>query len=137
MIIYCDGIFDLFHAGHVTTFKYIKTQYPNYKLAVGVISDIDAQNYKKLPIINEEHRKIMIESCRYVDKVIERPPLILDKKFIDDHQIDIVVHSFYDSLDSDKQKEFFKIPIELGKFKEIPYSHVESTSSIINRAQKY
>ena len=39
MIIFCDGVFDLFHYGHVNHFKNIKDLYPDSYLIVGVLID--------------------------------------------------------------------------------------------------
>lgn len=137
MRIYCDGIFDLFHAGHVTTFKYIKNMEKNAQVIVGIISDSDAESYKRKPIISEQHRKIMIEGCKYVDEVIPNAPLIMNEEFINENSIDLVVHGFYDPSDAKKQAAFFELPSSLGKFKEIPYSYIESTSDIIRRTGKH
>lgn len=133
MKIYCDGIFDLFHAGHITTFKYIKNMDENVHLIVGLISDDVASSYKRRPIVNEVNRQIMLESCVYVDEVVPNAPLLITKDFMDLHSIDLVVHSFSNLDDSNKQMSFFKIPKELGQFKHIPYSDMESTSDIIKR----
>ena len=54
--IYVDGIYDLFHAGHVTTLKNIKYLKENVYLIVGVVNDKDATIYKREPIINEYNR---------------------------------------------------------------------------------
>ena len=137
MIIYCDGIFDMLHAGHITTFKYIKNMYDNVYLVVGVISDDDSEGYKRRPVICEQHRILMLESCKYVDKVIPNSPLYLTEDFINEHKIDLIVHGFYDKKDYNKQDVFFKLPKSLNKFKEIPYSYIESTTSIIKRAANY
>ena len=75
----------------------------------------------------------MLDSCIYVDKVIPNAPLIINKEFIIENNIDLVVHSYSDSNDEDKQDIFFKIPRELGKYKTIPYSTQESTTKIINK----
>jgi len=133
MRIYCDGVFDLFHVGHLESLKYIKNLYSDVTLIIGIISDKDTEMYKRKPIICESHRKEMILACRYVDLIIESAPLIITKKFMDQHQIDLVVHGFSNKQDSEDQKEFFKIPLKLGKFREIPYSSLESTTSIIER----
>ena len=81
MIIYVDGIFDLFHRGHLESFKYIKTKYPNCKLYVGVISDNDAKSYKRSPIIYEEDRTEIIRGIKYVDKVIFPAPFTLFDRY--------------------------------------------------------
>ena len=132
MRIYTDGIYDLFHAGHVETLKFIKNMDENVHLVTGLISDDDAKGYKRLPVINEKNRLIVLESCRYVDEIIPNAPLIITKEFIELHKIDLVVHGFPNTLDEDKQEVFFKASKDLGKFKLIPYSNLESTTDIIN-----
>jgi len=131
--IYVDGIYDLFHAGHVTTLKNIKNMKENVYLIVGVVNDKDATIYKREPVINEHNRYIMLESCKYVDKVITDTPLIINQDFIEKNNIDLVVHSFSNKNDENNQNDFFKIPIEMGKYETVEYSHIESTTSIINR----
>jgi len=54
--IYIDGIFDLFHRGHVEILRKAKNYRNNTTLIVGVISDSVATNYKREPIYNEEDR---------------------------------------------------------------------------------
>ena len=132
-IIYIDGIYDLFHAGHITTLKNIKNMREDVYLIVGLINDKDATNYKRIPIINENNRYLMLDSCKYVDKVIKNAPLFIDNNFINENNIDLVVHSFNNKNDENNQSEFFKIPIELGKYKTIEYSYIESTTDIINK----
>jgi choline-phosphate cytidylyltransferase len=131
--IYVDGIYDLFHAGHVTTLKYIKNMSSDVNLIVGIVNDKDATNYKRVPVINEDNRYIMLYSCKYVDNIITNAPLIITKEFMLENNIDLVVHGFNNPEDEDSQSEFFKVPIEMGKYKTIPYSYIESTSNIIKR----
>lgn len=65
---YTAGVFDLFHIVHVNMLKAAKSLCS--KLIVGVTSD-DLATYKnKKPIISFEDRKVVVESCRYVDAVI-------------------------------------------------------------------
>tara|TARA_Y100000590_G_scaffold125456_1_gene143486 strand:- start:4601 stop:5020 length:420 start_codon:yes stop_codon:yes gene_type:complete len=134
--IYVDGIYDLFHSGHVNTLKNIKSMRPNVNLIVGLINDKDATNYKREPVINENNRYIMLESCKYVDKVINNAPLIINQDFIEKNNIDLVVHSFNNKNDENNQNDFFKIPKEMGKYKTIEYSYIESTSGIIKRIKE-
>ena len=134
--IYVDGIYDLFHAGHVNTLKNIKNMRDNVNLIVGLINDKEATNYKRQPVINESNRYIMLDSCKYVDEVITDAPLIINKNFMDKHNIDLVVHSFSNKNDENNQNEFFKIPIEMGKYEIIEYSHIESTTGIIKRIKE-
>ena len=56
MIIYCDGIFDMFHYGHIEHLRKAKTLYDNVYLIVGIVNDKDAKGYKRQPIMNENIR---------------------------------------------------------------------------------
>ena len=132
--IYIDGIFDLFHMGHVLHLKDVKEldNKDNY-LIVGIISDKDAENYKRKPVYDENNRKILIESCKYVNEVMLNPPLIITEDFIKDNRIDLICHGFLDNNDIEKQKDFFEIPIKLNKFRTVKYHTGISTTDIINK----
>ena len=133
MIVYIDGIFDLFHRGHLESFKQIKDVYKDCFLIVGVVSDEDAMSYKREPIISFEDRCEIIKSIKYIDKVIEKSPLTVDIDFIKKHKIDLVVHGFASEEDEKKQEEFFKEITDLGLFEKIKYYDKTSTTSIINK----
>ena len=64
MIIYCDGIFDLFHKGHLDHLKKIHSHFVGQRvqLLVGIINDSVATKYKRPPIFNENKRLVMMES---------------------------------------------------------------------------
>lgn len=66
---YTTGVFDMFHIGHLNILRRAKEQCET--LIVGVTSDdLCYQRKHKLPIINERERMAIVESIRYVDKVI-------------------------------------------------------------------
>lgn len=66
---YTTGVFDLFHVGHLNILKRAKDMC-DY-LIVGVSTDELVQSYKnKTPFIPYDERFAIIESCRYVDKVV-------------------------------------------------------------------
>jgi choline-phosphate cytidylyltransferase len=132
--VYIDGVWDLFHSGHVNQLKYLKQLNDSKNiLIVGIINDKDAEKYKRKPIYNEKCRKIILESIKYVDKVIENAPLIITKDFIEKNKIDFVCHGFSNKDDMKKQEKFFKEAIELNKFLEVPYNYGISTTEIINK----
>ena len=133
MIIYIDGIFDLFHFGHVESFRKCKELDNNVFLIVGIVSDKDAKNYKREPIYCEKHRYVLVENCKYVDKVIKNCPLIINKEFIEKYLIDLVVHGFSNENDKNNQGEFFSYPKSINKFQEIEYCKDISTTDIINK----
>lgn len=122
-----DGIFDLFHEGHLDAIKQCNDL--GDCVIIGVINDIDAQNYKRLPIIKENMRCEMIKSCKYVNEIIFPAPLHVTNDFVNLHNIDIVVHAFADENDFQKQKHFFH-NINLHK---INYSSKINTTQIINK----
>jgi len=136
MIIYTDGIFDLFHRGHLEFLNNIKKKYNNSILIVGIVNDNDSETYKRKPIYNEEDRYLIIENLKCVDKIIKNAPLIIKEDFINKNNIDLIVHGFMNDNDINKQKEFFKIPINLNKFDSMPYYKLISTTNIINKIKK-
>ena len=129
--IYTDGVFDLFHRGHLECFKYIKNKYPRCQLIVGVISDKDAENYKRMPVINEEDRLEIIKGIKYVDDIIFPGPLIMTNEFLDENKINLVMHGFADEKDKEKQTEFFA-DIQ-DKFELMPYYKKSSTTKILEK----
>lgn len=133
MRVYIDGIFDLFHFGHLDSFRKCKELGDNIYLIVGIISDNVAENYKRLPIIKEKHRYEIIKHIKYVDEIIENSPLIIKKDFMEKYNIDLVVHGFNNPNDVNKQDEFFKYPKSINKFKEMEYCYDCSTTDIINK----
>lgn len=130
--VYMDGVFDLFHQGHLDS---IQSCADMGNVIIGVVSDKNAESYKRQPIICEKHRYNMIRSLTLVDKVVEDAPMFVTEDFIQEHKIDVVVHGFADKDDYDKQKDYFKIPIDLGIFKQIEYSVENNTTKIIKKIQ--
>lgn len=65
-----SGCFDVIHRGHIEYFKYAKSL-GDY-LIVGLNSDESIKQLKgpTRPINNEQDRKIILESIKYIDKVI-------------------------------------------------------------------
>jgi len=129
--VYMDGVFDLFHRGHIESIK--KCSKFGDEIIIGIISDQDALGYKRLPIINEKDRVEIIKYIKLVKEIIFPAPLIIKKKFILENKIDIVIHGFSNDNDYEKQKEFFKDPIEMGIFKRIKYYQPISTTDIIKK----
>ena len=88
--IYVDMVGDLFHAGHVSLLREARRH--GDWLVVGVLSDDTAASYKRRPIMTLAERVPVIESCRYVDEVIEDAPLQVTEEFLAEHGITTVVH---------------------------------------------
>lgn len=131
-IIYCDGIFDLFHHGHLQHIAKIHTLFDEHiTLLVGVISDKVATEYKRMPKWNEFQRVSVLNACKYVTEAFITDILIMNEAFLEKYNIDYVVHGFTEE-DKKKQSAFFEIPIRMGKFIEIDYHTGISTSQIIS-----
>ena len=122
-IVYVDGVFDLFHAGHLAFLRQVK-KLGNY-LLVGVVKDDDVESYKRLPVIKYENRLQMLEECRLVDKVIPAE-LLITKDFINRNNISVVAHG-----DDDEQVDFFRVPREMGIMKYVSYTKGISTTQLI------
>ena len=74
---YTTGVYDMFHIGHLNIIKRAKEQC-DY-LIVGVSTDeLVEQEKNKTPVIPYEERASIVESIRYVDKVV---PQVNKNKF--------------------------------------------------------
>jgi len=71
---YTTGAYDLFHIGHLNIFKNAK-KFCDY-LIVGVSTDELIKKYKnKATVIPFDERKAIVESIKYVDKVVAQTSL--------------------------------------------------------------
>ncbi len=129
--VYVDMVGDLFHYGHVKMLKQAKSM--GDELVVGINSDEDVASYKRVPYLTMQERIKSAKGCRYVDEVIGNAPLKVTKKFIEKHNIDLVIHG--DDWPIEMLNDYYKDAIELGKFKTVPYTKGVSTSDIIRRVQ--
>jgi len=69
-VIWTNGCFDVLHRGHIELFKYAKSL--GDKLIVGIDSDkkIKKEKGNSRPINTARDRKFMLESIKYIDKVL-------------------------------------------------------------------
>ena len=128
--VYCDAVGDLFHVGHLNLFEQARNH--GTILLVGVHSDKSVESYKRKPIYSEQDRYRIIKNCKLVDEVIEDAPLLITKEFINNHNIDIVVHGNDKSSHFDEQH---KVPLELGIMRYVNYTDGISTSEIIKKVK--
>ena len=126
--VYVDGVFDLFHPGHVAFLKRARAAGgAGARLLAGVITDEDAR-WKRAPVMAHAERLAMVRHCTEVDAVVERPPLVLTDAFLDAHRVDLVVHG-----DDAAQAGFFAAAIARGIMAYVPYERGISTSLLIER----
>lgn len=128
---YTDGVYDLFHIGHLNMIQTAKKQC-DY-LIVGVHGDDVVEEYKhRRPIINEEDRRRIVESVKGVDKaVINR---FRDKlKLWEIHHFDVVFIGD-DWKGTERWKNFERILGEKGvDVIYVPYTKGISTTELRNR----
>ena len=130
--VYVDGVFDLFHAGHIAFLEKAKEAGGlGAGLTVGVISDADAA-WKRRPFVGHADRVTMLRHCDVVDGVVEAPPLVITEAFLRERKIDFVVHG-----DDDRQERFFAVPLALGVMRYVGYTAGISTTDIARRVLQF
>jgi cytidyltransferase-like protein len=87
-VVYIDMVADLFHYGHIRFIKNCRKH--GDLLYVGVHNDEDVKSYKRIPFIHMNERIEVLESCKYIDKVISNAPLNIDADFILKNKINII-----------------------------------------------
>lgn len=131
--VYMDGVFDLFHIGHLEAIRQCSRM--GRRVVIGVTGDLDATGYKRQPIVPEEERCAIVKSLKEVDQVVCPCPLVVTQEFMNKLGIDLVVHGFANDADADRQREFFDFPMQTGRFQRISYYHGMSTTDRIKNIQ--
>lgn len=90
--IYADGVFDLFHIGHMRALQQAKMAFPDVHLVVGVTGNKETHKRKGLTVLSARERAESVRHCRWVDEVIEDCPWIVTADFLEKHKIDYVAH---------------------------------------------
>jgi glycerol-3-phosphate cytidylyltransferase-like family protein len=102
---------------------------------VGVHNDATVESYKRTPILSMSERIKVIESCKYIDKVIPDAPLNITQSYVDYHKIDIIY------IPTNRTTEEIQLmvpgPYAAGMVKKIPYTDTISTSIIIERIKAF
>ena len=68
-VVFTNGCFDILHRGHLELLQYCKSL---GMVIVGLNSDASVKRLKgnDRPVNNQNDRKFMLESCKYVDGVL-------------------------------------------------------------------
>ncbi|KAF2759458.1 hypothetical protein EJ05DRAFT_484411 [Pseudovirgaria hyperparasitica] len=92
--IYADGVFDLFHLGHMRVLQQAKTAFPEVHLIVGVTGDKETHRRKGLTVLSAKERAESVRHCKWVDEVVEDCPWVITDApgFLEKHKIDYVAH---------------------------------------------
>jgi cytidyltransferase-like protein len=133
--VYCCGVFDLCHLGHMKLFEKIKKSFDHpIWLIVGVHSDETVKSYKREPIINECFRIETVKLCKYVDEVLPGAELIVTKEFCIENQIDCVIIG--EEYKGTKDSIWYAGGIELSIHKYISRFEEISSSDIIKKIKE-
>ncbi len=127
--VYVDMVADLFHYGHVAFLK--KARALGDYLLVGICTDDVLVAYKRRPILTMEERIASVAGCRYVDEVLPNAPFLVDRAWIEHHDIHLVVHG--DDFTQEQLEYYYKVPLNMRIFRTVPYTRGISTSEIIRR----
>lgn len=133
--IYADGVFDLFHLGHMKQLEQAKKSFPNGQLVCGIPSDVETHKRKGLTVLTDQQRIETLQHCKWVDEVIPNAPWCVTPDFLKKHKIDYVAHDDlpYASTDSD---DIYKPIKEQGMFLTTQRTEGISTSDIITKIIK-
>mmetsp|Transcript_24301 Transcript_24301/g.45243 ORF Transcript_24301/g.45243 Transcript_24301/m.45243 type:complete len:501 (+) Transcript_24301:272-1774(+) len=131
--IFMEGAFDMMHFGHMNAFRLGRSL--GTHLVVGVNSDESITKCKAAPLMNNEERLAMVQSCKFVDEVIPNTPYIMSKEYIDwvieTHNVDYIVHG--DDPCIVDGKDVYETAKRAGKFRTIPRTEGVSTTDIVGR----
>lgn len=134
--VYCDGVFDLFHLGHMQMLEQAKTMLDSTgartHLIVGVNSDEQVHAFKGKTVMNHALRVNSVRHCRWVDEVLEDAPWVLTDDYLSAHRIDFVAHDAipYTDAASGSQDVYAAVKAK-GMFMETRRTDGLSTSDII------
>lgn len=129
-VIYVDGTFDLLHPGHVSFLRKAKAM--GTYLVVGVHPDPYPGEDREVPVMTLQERVLNVLAIKYVDDVIIGAPYIITKALMDQIEPSLVVQGSVPTRRT--EVDAFRVPKELGIFREIESDHPEFTSkSVIKR----
>ncbi|XP_058732179.1 ethanolamine-phosphate cytidylyltransferase-like [Vicia villosa] len=132
-IVYIDGAFDLFHAGHVEMLK--RARELGDFLLVGIHSDetVSENRGNHYPIMHLHERSLSVLACRYVDEVIIGAPWEITKDMITTFNISLVVHGTVAEKSLPSEKDPYEVPKSIGKFRLLESPKDITTTSVAQR----
>ena len=129
-IVLTNGVFDILHKGHIELLKFAKIQ--GTKLIVAINSDRRVKELKgnDRPINNEEDRKRILETNRYVDEVVVFDSTEELQGFYDTLSPDVIVKGSEWTADEVRDRD--SIP-EIIQVKVYPLVGDYSTTSVMHK----
>jgi len=132
-IVYVDGNFDLFNAGHIELLE--KAKGLGDFLLVGVHDDQTVNSYlgKNYPIMNLHERVLNVLSCKHVDEVILGAPVVSTQDMLVSMNITVVVNELSYCGANDEKYDSYKIPKERGIFQAVETKLKITTETVVER----
>lgn len=137
--VYADGVFDLFHIGHMRALQQAKTAFahlapnnPRVELVVGVTGDTETHKRKGLTVLSARERAESVRHCKWVDEVIPDCPWIVTTDFLEKHKIDYVAHDD-EPYGADEGDDIYGPIKERGMFLVTQRTEGLSTTGIITK----
>ncbi len=127
--IYVDVVCDPCHAGYVDLLQ--RARALGDGLIVGVIGDDDAAELGVRPIMTAAERVVMVEACRFVDRVIAGAPTICTLAHLDAIGADFAVHG--DDIATGELARRYRDVIQAERLKIIPCDGDISPKTITDR----
>jgi choline-phosphate cytidylyltransferase len=132
IVLYSDGIFDLFHYGHARVFEQMKKRFKHVKVIAGVCGDKDTHARKGMTVNTEEERIENLKCCKFVDEVISPAPWIPSLAFLDEHDIDYICHDDIPYKTAECDDAYAEVK-KAGRFLPTQRTDGISTSDLIER----
>ncbi|KAE9585670.1 hypothetical protein Lal_00010030 [Lupinus albus] len=132
-IVYIDGAFDLFHAGHVEILK--RARELGDFLIVGIYTDETVSEHRgsHYPIMHLYERSLSVLACRYVDEVIIGAPWKITKDLITTFNISQVVHGTVAENSSKCESDPYEVPKTMEIFLLLESPKDITTTSVVQR----
>jgi len=127
------GVFEIIHPGHILFLKEAKKL--GDRLVVIITRDVNVKKYKRMPHINEEQRRQVVEALKPVDKAIlgdEKDPL----KPILKIRPDVIALGFDQEIDEEELKKKLlerKLKIKIVRIHKYWDEALHSSSHIIQK----
>ncbi|XP_057485706.1 ethanolamine-phosphate cytidylyltransferase-like [Actinidia eriantha] len=134
-VVYIDGAFDLFHAGHVEILK--NARHLGDFLLVGIHSDqiVSEQRGTHYPLMHLHERSLSVLACRYVDEVVIGAPWEVTRDMITTFNISLVVHGTVAESNQflNGKTDPYAVPKRMGIFQMLESPKNITTSSVAQR----
>ncbi|MES1915579.1 MAG: hypothetical protein MHM6MM_007503 [Cercozoa sp. M6MM] len=134
-IVYIDGAFDLFHAGHIEALRKAKALGDYLVVGIHTDADVNAAKGGNLPIMNLHERVLSVLSCRYVDEVVIGAPWVPTRAMLEKINVAVFAHGqVYDYPVNEGDRDIYEAPKQMGIFAEFASEHTDiTTDSLLQR----